>query len=172
MFMPSQMPAAVTGIACAAAFVLALGCGSEIGDKCTISSDCSASGDRICDINSPGGYCTVFGCDFDTCPEESVCVRFFSVSSTNLTCDPATEDISEDRCTADELCTLGGTCVPRNAEFRYCMRTCGSQGDCRDKYECRDEDLMKLRGGEPVLAPNQSSEGGLQSFCAAAPLGE
>jgi hypothetical protein len=144
-------------------------CGNQIGDECSINSECSPSGDRICDTTSPGGYCTIFGCDFDTCPEDSVCVRFFSIGETNLPCDPATEDISTDDCTPQELCTLGGSCVPRSAESRWCMRTCDDSGDCRDKYECRDEELMRLHGGEPVLAPGQSMSG-LQSFCAAAPF--
>jgi len=157
----------------AALLVCALAaCGSEIGDSCAVASDCSASGDRICDVNSPGGYCTVFGCDFDTCPSEAVCVRFFSVSSSNLSCDPLAEDVSEDNCTADELCTLGESCVPRSAEFRYCMRKCSSNSDCRDDYECRTEDGMKVRGGEPVLQPGQTLEDGLQAFCAPRPATE
>ncbi len=144
-------------------------CGSEIGDECSVSTDCSNTGARICDINSPGGYCTVFGCDWDTCSDEAVCVRFFSVSSTNLLCDPRAEDVSEDKCTPDELCTVGGSCVPRNAEFRYCMRKCGGGDDCRSQYECRDEEGMKDRGGEPVLRPGQSAGDQLQSFCAPFP---
>ncbi len=148
-------------------------CGSEIGDSCLISADCSTEGDRICDLSQPDGYCTVVGCDYDTCPEGSVCVRFFVGEFTNETCDAATEDepssAGTDDCSLDELCTLRGQCVPRSAEARYCMATCGSSGDCRDAYECRDENLMREHGGEPVLAPDQSIEDGdLQPFCAAA----
>jgi hypothetical protein len=141
-------------------------CGDEIGDECALSSDCSTQGDRICDITSPGGYCTVLGCDFDNCPEESVCVRFFSVADSNRTCDPR-EQITG--CTADELCTLSGTCVPRTAEVRFCMRKCGSNGDCRDNYECRDEALMREHGGEPVPPPGEAVSDDPQPFCAAAP---
>jgi hypothetical protein len=145
-------------------------CGDEIGDECTLSSDCSNRGDRICDINSPGGYCTIIGCDYDTCPEESVCVRFFSIAETNRACDPRTEDIEDgsNDCTADEICTLRETCVPRNAELRYCMRTCGGNDDCRDGYECRDEELMRENGGEPVPPPGEALADDLTSFCAAA----
>ena len=149
--------------------LLASACGSEIGDSCALSSDCSAQGDRICDIASPGGYCTIFGCDFDTCPEESVCVRFFSVQSSNLPCDPAAEDVTEDNCVPDEVCTLGGSCVPRTAEFRYCMKTCGGDGDCRQQYECRNEELMRQNGGEPVPPPGQAVADELTPFCAPAP---
>lgn len=53
-----------------------LGCAPAIGDSCESSVDCSVSGDRICDIASPGGYCTVGGCDPDTCPDDAICVEF------------------------------------------------------------------------------------------------
>jgi hypothetical protein len=149
-----------------------LGCGDEIGDECSLSTDCSSQGDRICDISSPNGYCTIIGCDHDTCPEESICVRFFSVSSSNRACDPRLEDVDPEQnmCTADEFCTLSGTCVPRTAEIRYCMKTCGGNGDCRDGYECRDEELMQEHGGEPVPPPGEAVSQDPQPFCAAAPL--
>jgi hypothetical protein len=156
------------------AILLLLGiaaCGDEIGDECSISPDCSSQGDRICDINSPGGYCTIIGCDYNTCPDEAVCVRFFSVSDTNRPCDPSAEDVAgEDNCTPDELCTLGGDCVPRTAELRFCMRTCGSNGDCRDGYECRTKQLMREHGGEPVPPPGEAVAEDPQRFCAAAPI--
>ena len=156
---------------CIIVFALGLAaCGNDIGDSCSFGSDCSPNGDRICDTQSPGGYCTVFGCDVDTCPDSSLCVRFFSVASSNLPCDPQTEDRGTDNCTPDEICTLGGSCVPRTAEFRYCMKTCKNDGDCRSEYECRDEELMRAHGGEPVPKPGDVLGENLQSFCAAAPF--
>jgi hypothetical protein len=149
--------------------ILLAACGNEIGDECSFSSDCSPQGDRVCDISSPGGYCTVLGCDFDTCPDESVCVRFFSVSTVNLSCDPATEDDTTDDCTADEICTLTRSCVPRNAEIRYCMKKCDVDDDCRSQYECRTQELMEDHGGEPVLAPGETPGEDLQPFCAPNP---
>jgi hypothetical protein len=153
-------------LALIAAGVLATGCGDEIGDSCSVSSDCSPNGDRICDpsSNSPGGYCTILGCDHDTCPEEAVCVRFFATSQTNLICT------SDADCTPDETCTLGGFCVPRASEVRYCMRTCGDNGDCRENYECRDEALMVQHGGETVTDPSKDPPSELPSFCAGSPL--
>ena len=149
------------------------GCGSEIGDSCSISTDCSNSGDRICDTLSFEGYCTVFGCDSDTCPEESECVRFFAGVSTNLPCDPATEDLpgagGTDDCSLDELCSLSENCVPRSAEIRYCMRLCDSHDDCRDGYECRDEELMRTHGGEPVPPAGETVLDNLRPFCGEAP---
>ena len=158
------------------AFVLAAGataCSSEIGDSCLTSTDCSPNGDRLCDLSQRDGYCTVLGCDFDTCPEESVCVRFFVGSFSNKECDPQTEDFpssdSTDDCTLDELCSLNGHCVPRSSELRYCMRKCGGGGDCRDGYECRTTDLMIEHGGEPVLPPGERPGDDLQRFCAITP---
>ena len=145
-------------------------CGNQIGDSCARSVDCSSAGDRICDTTSPDGYCTVFGCDVGTCPDESVCVRFFSASQNNRTCDPQTEDVSTDDCSFDEFCTLKGLCSLRNAEIRYCMKTCGGAGDCRDNYECRDLELMQLNGGEPVPAVDEIRGESLENFCAAAPI--
>src|ERR1051325_10082857 len=53
------------------------GCKPKIGDDCKISTDCSAAGDRLCDITAPGGYCTMFNCEPGTCPDdESLCVEF------------------------------------------------------------------------------------------------
>jgi hypothetical protein len=148
----------------------ALACGEQIGDSCTLSSDCSPQGDRICDVNSPGGYCTIIGCDVGTCPEESVCVRFYPVTDSNRSCDPQTEDRTTNDCSADEVCTFSNTCAPRNAEVRYCMLKCGGNGDCREHYECRDETLMREHGGEPVPEPGEPAGSNTTSFCAAEPL--
>ena len=53
-------------------------CGSKIGDSCTAAADCATEGGRQCDTASPGGYCTIAGCDLGTCPEEATCVQFAS----------------------------------------------------------------------------------------------
>ena len=154
--------------------IFAAGCGDKIGDPCTVDSDCSQNQDRDCDPapNSPEGYCTISGCDFDSCPGEAVCIRFFAGANTNLACDSALEDQgTEDRCIPEEVCTLAGACVPRTSESRFCMLRCQSNGDCRAGYECRTRDLMIAHGGEPVTDPNASTEAdvNLQGFCAASP---
>lgn len=136
--------------------VLLVGCGDEIGDECIVSSDCSPSGDRQCDVSSKGGYCTIQGCDFNTCPEEATCVRFFTGNFNNKDCDHELEDVPGspvDACGFDELCSLNNKCVARSSEIRFCMRKCEAQDDCRDGYECRDLALMREHGGEPVLVP-------------------
>ncbi len=143
-------------------FLLATGCGKDIGDSCIISSDCDPNGERYCDISSKEGYCTILGCDYDTCPEDSACIRFFTGSFENLPCDEQKD------CSLDELCSLKGNCVPRSSELRYCMATCGDNGDCRDGYECRNLDLQISHGGEPVLAPGVAIDSHAPRFCAPA----
>ncbi len=154
------------------AFVVSLaavGCGKEIGDACIVSSDCSTAGDRQCDTSQKEGYCTIMGCDYNTCPSEGVCVRFFTGAFANRPCDPTTEDRTTNDCSLDELCDLNGNCVPRSAESRYCMKRCSSNGDCRDGYECRGLTQMKEHGGEPVLAPGVQVDESSPKFCAIAP---
>jgi hypothetical protein len=149
--------------------VLLAGCGKEIGDACIVGTDCSNDGSRQCDISQREGYCTIQGCDYSTCPDEGACIRFFMGSFQNRPCNPATENITTDDCSLDELCTLEGQCVPRSAEVRYCMRKCSAASDCRDGYECRDLELMKDHGGEPVLAPGVPVDENAPHFCAEAP---
>ncbi len=105
----------------AAAFVLALGafgCNPKIGDSCSVSTDCSATGDRLCDTTEPGGYCTIFNCEPGTCPSEAVCVAFHTDPSPAQGCrDPQ------------------GT---SRFERSFCMFNCSSDSDCRSGYSCID----------------------------------
>ncbi|NNE20061.1 MAG: hypothetical protein HKN10_16440 [Myxococcales bacterium] len=56
------------------------GCKMNIGDACGSSIDCSVTGERQCDLSQPGGYCTIFACDADTCPE-GACVEWRFIPS-------------------------------------------------------------------------------------------
>ncbi|MFT3766358.1 MAG: hypothetical protein QM820_12730 [Minicystis sp.] len=96
---------------------LLLGCPPKIGNKCSISTDCSQLGDRLCDTNQPDGYCTIFNCEPDNCPD-SVCVGF----DPNL--DPACKSADDGR-------------WPR-FQRTFCMKACSSDSSCRDGYECVD----------------------------------
>jgi len=89
-------------IVCAFGLVLlGAGCSPQIGDSCGSSTDCSINGDRICDFASPGGYCTVQGCDPDTCPGNSICVEWrFSPPRTS-------ESFCMDRCGSNGGCRQG-----------------------------------------------------------------
>lgn len=151
-------------------------CGKEIGDACSFSTDCNPNGGRTCiDTTLAGGdgYCTIQGCDYSTCPGEATCVQFFTGNFSNKPCDPmllpelCTADTN--CCSLDELCSLSAHCVPRSSEVRYCMRSCSSDGDCRDGYECRDLEKMKAHGGQPVLAPGAVLDARAPKFCAKTP---
>jgi hypothetical protein len=105
------------------AFVLALSlaaCRPEIGDPCETSTDCSPTGERLCDVTQEayGGYCTIFNCEPGECPEESVCVKFGDARSPVEGCDDP----------------LGSGPYARS----FCMKTCGENNDCResDGYKC------------------------------------
>jgi hypothetical protein len=69
---------------------LAGGCSKKVGDSCATNVECSPLGDRFCDLASPDGYCTVEGCDSMSCPDNSTCIRFFSLKiNSSATCDSA-----------------------------------------------------------------------------------
>ncbi|HSC88953.1 MAG TPA: hypothetical protein VLC09_16840 [Polyangiaceae bacterium] len=103
----------------AAGFVVLLGCQPQIGDDCRRDLDCSQLRDRICDTTQAGGYCTQFNCSPTSCPKgESICVAFNNEPSTV------------------PQCTNLGRTSPYVRNF--CMRVCGSDGDCRDGYICMD----------------------------------
>ncbi|MES1175423.1 MAG: hypothetical protein ABUL62_13965 [Myxococcales bacterium] len=136
---------ALTLAGAAAAF--ALGCTPKIGDSCTVSTNCSATGDRLCDITQPGGYCTVFNCEPYTCPEDSACINFGSTLSS----------------VAPALCSPGQGTSPYQRSF--CMAKCGSDGDCRGGYSC-----LNLKGDVPnVLGAVLVEYAGDGKVCAVSP---
>ena len=51
-----------------------VGCAPSIGDSCESSAECPSG--AICDVTAPGGYCTMDGCDSESCPDGNVCVEF------------------------------------------------------------------------------------------------
>ena len=164
-----------------AALALFAACGYQIGQSCIVDTDCSADGSRVCDISEPDGYCTILGCDYDTCPSNSECVKFYTGQFSNKPCDYETENVTTDACSYNEECSLDNTCVPSTAEERYCMATCSSNGDCRSGYECRhfndtigsdgeyEDDSMQRDGGEVVLPPGQKNTSSTGGFCAPSP---
>jgi hypothetical protein len=142
-------------------------CGKEIGDACSTNVDCSTNGDRDCDLSQPGGYCTITGCDEKLCPEEAVCIRIFPYESPGSACAQDAD------CDSSELCLPDGFCVPRISERRYCERKCGSSGDCRGGYVCREAGIEGKKPTEStygsialVANANQSM---VVRFCAPQP---
>ena len=91
------------------------GCPNNIGDACGSSTDCSVTGDRQCDLAQPGGYCTVFSCDPDTCPQ-GACVEWRFVPSRTAetwcmkTCD------NDGNCRAEYSCVFPNE-ITQSGEF-------------------------------------------------------
>jgi len=111
--------------------VVLAGCQPGIGDECETSVDCSSSGDRLCDITQPGGYCTIFNCEPGDCPEDSVCVLFSANRSSVAGCqDPE-----------------GASPFQRS----FCVKTCGSDDDCRSDYACEDLDAPNNPWGAALI---------------------
>lgn len=103
------------------------GCQPHIGDSCSLPSECSVTGDRLCEPNFPGGYCTIFNCEPGSCPSEAVCVAYGVAPSTKPECAAAST---------------------RRFARTFCMRGCSSTSDCRSGYECVD-----LGAKDPKLNP-------------------
>lgn len=163
--------------------LLALGlaaCGHSVGDSCKANVDCSPLGDRFCDTAPPGGYCTIEGCDINTCPSEAVCVRFFTPLQ-NQPCHPQGGLLgqadcldADDRCVCDN--SVGGRCVstdpatgeplghcaPGSTERRWCQKKCSNRGDCRSGYRCFETGS----GGAEAVPSFDRGLGKPAKFCA------
>ena len=101
---------------------LALGssaCSPTIGASCTQSTDCSSQGNRVCDNSQPDGYCTVFGCADNSCPDHAVCVTF---------------------AVALPGCAYNDYEAPARTMRTLCLQHCQSDSDCRasEGYVCLD----------------------------------
>ena len=161
--------------------ILASACGKEIGDDCTTNVDCAQDGTRDCDLSQPGGYCTVNGCDEKSCPSEAVCIRVFPYESQDTTCG---QNLQCGWCSQDSDCGSSGLCildvqqnycVPRISERRYCERKCGSNGDCRGGYVCREAGIEgqipteKTYGSIALVAMPNPNMSIVVKFCAPQP---
>jgi len=93
------------------------GCTPKIGDACTQSTDCSVQGNRACDTSQIGGYCTIFGCATNSCPDSASCV-VFRVSVPG--------------------CQYNDYDAPGRTGRSLCMEGCKGDSDCRGGYVCRD----------------------------------
>jgi hypothetical protein len=133
-------------------------CGHSIGDSCHTNVDCSPAGDRFCDISAPSGYCSIDGCDIDTCPTEAICVRFLTPLLDKPCNSPQTIKNPDGSladglqpnpglCSPDQRCVCNDIdqpsghcnawfCAPESTERRWCMKGCSADGDCRSGYRC------------------------------------
>jgi hypothetical protein len=150
------------------------GCGHNVGDSCKTNVDCKSDGTRFCDTSAPDGYCTVDGCDVETCPDEAVCIRFLTpVLNETCTFDAAHPNSradcphADDRCVCDtsenKICVNNlGHCAPEATERRWCQYKCDTNAECRAGYECRTTGTF---GAEPV--PSLTNPlGSPAKFCA------
>jgi hypothetical protein len=131
-------------VALAAGVVVLAACAPQVGKSCSLSTDCSQLGDRLCDTTQPGGYCTVFNCEPDQCPS-STCVAF------NPTLDPSCGVAADGR-------------WPRY-EQSFCLAACNSEGDCRTQYDCVDlsDPTKQIQRGAQVVDQfaGDTADGGL-----------
>lgn len=112
-------------------------CTPKIGDKCVVSTDCSANGDRLCDTSQPDGYCTQLNCGPNSCPDEGSCVLFGSAIP---------------GCGFDDRNGPTGSRVSRS----FCMAMCANNGDCRSGYVCADP--TKFPWSAVILDDDQSKK--------------
>ncbi len=132
----------------AAALLFALsGCSADIGASCSTSINCSQMGDRVCDTSMPGGYCTVFSCEPDTCPTEAACIAFRQLPSAVLGC----QDPNDTR-------------MMRT----FCMFRCKKNSDCRTDYICADVNVANNPWGA-TLADQANTDGRVCMVPGAAP---
>ncbi len=128
--------------------LVGLACQPSIGDRCNLSTDCSQRGDRLCDrsqgaayrtrldvdggqevlvgLPPSGGYCTIFNCVGNGCPDEAACVVAGG---------------------AVPGCGYTDRGVSRSARS-FCLRTCEADSDCRadEGYKCKGI----VRPGKPL----------------------
>jgi len=118
------------------------GCQAKIGDSCSKNVDCSPDGDRICDTTQPGGYCTVPDCQPGSCPDNAVCVRFWSGAHSRNYC------IKD--CNGDGDCRGGYYCAPHTNEIAqvldegredtgYCIQRVEEREDGSEDEEISEE---------------------------------
>ncbi len=112
----SPKPGAWSLVLAAGALLLS-GCQRHIGDQCVLSTDCAINGTEQCDTSQPGGYCTQFNCNTNSCPDNAACTLFQGTVSG---------------------CPYNDYQSPSRTARSLCMKSCGSDGDCRGGYVCLD----------------------------------
>lgn len=112
------------------------GCPPEVGDDCESSTDCSIQGERLCDVASPGGYCTVINCEGNTCPDEAVCVEFLpeperlAIAWCMQSCEENGDCRTGYRCaTADEVKDVDGETIARTLDTDQGRRFCVAENE-------------------------------------------
>lgn len=132
----------------------AFSCKSKIGDSCDNNVDCSPDGDRICDLSQPGGYCTVPDCSKGSCPDESVCVKFWEGAHTRTWCMK--------RCTSDGGCRSRYFCNKEDDISEILDDVGEKTGYCTANYTSekqedgtQQEDALNPEGGVELYEADQ-----------------
>jgi hypothetical protein len=134
------------------------GCNNHIGDSCANSTDCAVTGERQCDLAQPGGYCTAFSCDPDTCPE-GACVEWRFIPSRTAetwcmkTCDNSSWCRIEYSCVLPANITTTGAFDPELPQDERVARIIDL-----DSYKAEAKICVALTPGSPL--PEASIEPG------------
>ncbi len=116
----------------------AAACTPHIGNSCNLNTDCSIDNSRQCDNSQSGGYCTVFNCGPNTCPDNATCIEF---------------QASVPGCPYDDYAS------PSRSGRSFCMKKCGQDSDCRQDngYQCLGvQDFGGAGVSAIILDSNQS----------------
>ncbi|MCO4762142.1 MAG: hypothetical protein KC502_11595 [Myxococcales bacterium] len=92
-------------------------CSPTVGDACETSAACGSG--LICDLATPGGYCTRTPCRAGECPGESICVDFGTEASWCMR-----------RCDDGQGCRDGLACVNGGTDSGVCLGDIAS-ASCR-----------------------------------------
>jgi len=131
-----------------ALYALMPACKAKIGDECKRSTECSRTGERICDlshrVNSQGvvslsgqGECTIEGCGRGSCPKEAECVRIYGSDFLTVSCEPSREDVAR-ACDPDAE-TCADDCVESSQGGSNLV--CPPRDDCNSNEICLPEGL-------------------------------
>ena len=87
-------------------------CAPQVGDECETNVQCPSG--AICDNTVYEGYCTVPNCERDSCPNDSVCVRFDRETSFCMAYCQADSDCRDGYMCRDDIGPTGFCYVPES----------------------------------------------------------